>query len=267
MENELNIAEKQEINTISDEKLIKYLDLFQTTTNFSEIEKKQFLEIAKMSNLNPFKREIYISAYGEGQYRQCSIIVGYEVYIKRAEMSGLLNGWKAYIEPCQSISVNKENGEVSHKKDIKAVIEIERKDFDKPFIHEVVFSEYVQKTKAGKVNKFWAEKPQTMLKKVAISQGFRMCFNEILGGLPYTKEEVFDEQQTIDLNNKDAVLITDSDLKEEFEEAKSGLIDCDSKESLTALYESYPAIKDYEPWLNLLSNRKKEIENANQKTQ
>jgi uncharacterized protein YyaL (SSP411 family) len=29
-----------------------------------------------------------------------------------------------------------------------------------------------------------------MIKKVAISQGFRLCFSDELGGMPYTKEEM-----------------------------------------------------------------------------
>ena len=36
----------------------------------------------------------------------------------------------------------------------------------------------------------WKEKPITMIKKVAIAQGFRLCFPEELGGLPYTAEEI-----------------------------------------------------------------------------
>ena len=60
-----------------------------------------------------------------------------------------------------------------------------------PFVHEVFYSEYVQKTREGIVNKFW-QKAQTMTKKVAMAQGFRLCFSDELGGMPYTKEEVSD---------------------------------------------------------------------------
>ena len=39
----------------------------------------------------------------------------------------------------------------------------------------------------------WKEKPVTMIKKVAIVQGFRMAFPDEFGGMPYTAEELPDE--------------------------------------------------------------------------
>ena len=32
-----------------------------------------------------------------------------------------------------------------------------------------------------------------MIKKVAMSQGFRLCFPDELGGIPYTQEEITEE--------------------------------------------------------------------------
>jgi hypothetical protein len=34
-----------------------------------------------------------------------------------------------------------------------------------------------------------------MLRKVAICQGFRLCFSEELGGLPYSQEEIEDVKE------------------------------------------------------------------------
>lgn len=130
-----------------------------------ETQRKQFLEICRAFALNPFKREIYAVPYGN----DFNIIVGFEVYLKRAERSGKLSGWKVWTE-----------GEGNQ---IKAVIEIHRRDFDFPFTHEVYLSEY----STGKA--MWAKSPKTMIKKVAMSQGFRLCFPDELGGLPYTDEE------------------------------------------------------------------------------
>lgn len=134
-----------------------------------ENQRTQFLEICKAFCLNPFKREIYAVPYGN----DFNIIVGFEVYLKRAERSGKLSGWKVWTE-----------GEGA---DIKAVIEIHRKDFDFPFVHEVYLSEY----STGKA--MWARSPKTMIKKVAMSQGFRLCFPDELGGIPYTQEEITEE--------------------------------------------------------------------------
>lgn len=132
----------------------------------------QFCELACAFNLNPFKREIYCVAYGAGESRKLSLITGFEVYLKRANVSGLLDGWSV-----------KTDGSLSNN-DLKAIIEIHRKDFSHAFHHEVCFNEYKQNTK------IWREKPITMIKKVAMAQGFRLCFPTELGGMPYTQDEM-----------------------------------------------------------------------------
>lgn len=145
----------------------------------------KFFSVCRIYNLNPVKKEIYGIPYkkknGEITF---SIIVGYEVYIKRADSSGKLKGWSVVTD-----------GEGAN---MKAVITIHRSDFDAPFIHEVYFDEYAQYTwNDGKkvLNSFWKSKPRTMLKKVAISQGFRLCFTEYCGGLPYIREEIESEPE------------------------------------------------------------------------
>ncbi len=134
---------------------------------------KRFLEICKAFNLNPFKREIYLIPRGDG----ASIIVGYETYLKRAERSGKLDGWRVWTEGSMKDGT------------LKACIEIKRKDWSQPFYHEVYFNEYRQDTH------IWRTKPITMIKKVAIAQGFRLAFPEELGGMPYTQDEVDVEKE------------------------------------------------------------------------
>ena len=121
----------------------------------------QFLEIARAYNLNPFKREIYCVAYGQGQYRKLSIITGYEVYLKRAERTGKLDGWKTVVE-------GKGN-------DMKAKVIIFRKDWTHTFEHEVLFEE-VAKYKDGKPS-IWASSPTFMLKKKAIARASQNVFS------------------------------------------------------------------------------------------
>jgi len=137
-----------------------------------------FLNIAKLNQLNPFKREIYIVKYGDNP---ATILTGYEVYLKRAERSGFYNGFKVWTE-----------GKVP---DLVAKIEVYRKDWSHPLTHEVEYCEYVQyktnkKTGDKFVTKFWKDKPKTMLKKVVISQAFRLAFPDELGGMPYTSDEI-----------------------------------------------------------------------------
>jgi len=165
---------------IRKETVLDFLKAFGLATQLTENEKLQFVEIAQAFHLNPFKREIHVAVFGEGEYRRLSIITGYEVYLKRAERTGKLDGWKAWIE-----------GEGTT---MKALVEIHRKDWSEPFIHEVYWAEAVQKKKDGSPTSFWAKQPRFQLKKVAISQGFRLAFPDELGGMPYDASELPDAE-------------------------------------------------------------------------
>lgn len=186
------------VATPSIEKVAKFLDLYGFK-DIPQAEKELFIESCMMNNLNPFKREIYLSVYGQGANRQVSMITGYEVYIKRAELSGRLKGWNVKTEPCTTTRV-KSNGDIYVIDDLKAVLTIQRDGFDSDFTHEAKLSSSIQKTREGRVTQFWLRDPEFMLKKVAISQGFRLCFPEILAGMPYTKDEMPDySSETVDV--------------------------------------------------------------------
>jgi len=191
--NEVAKVEQNQIEIVQKETLTKWLSV--VGNKLEKNEQALFLEIAQAFNLNPFKREIYCVAYGEGEKRQLSIITGYEVYLKRAENSGMLDGWKVWTEgevvsKVVKKTMNKKGGGTWEKDitvwsgEMKAVIEISRKDRAKPFIHEVDFSEYCQ------INEMWGSKPKTMIKKVVMAQGFRLCFPIEVGGMPYTEDEM-----------------------------------------------------------------------------
>jgi phage recombination protein Bet len=141
--------------------------------NATQQEIFMFLQIAKMYQLNPFKREIYLVKY-EGYPAQN--VVGYETYLKRAARTGEWTGMRVWTD-----------GKIP---ELIAKIEINKKGWDKPFYHEVDYTEYVQHKKDGTITKFWKEKPKTMLKKVVVSQAFRMAFPDEFGGMPYTVEEM-----------------------------------------------------------------------------
>lgn len=181
--------------TLSAQKLLQYLDIAGIAKSLTQQERLQFVEIAQAYQLNPFKREIYCNTYGKGEYRTTSIITGYEVYIKRAERTGQLNGWHVEVE-----------GNVKDNT-LKAVITIHRKDWTQPFQHEVYFEEVCQKTRDGRLNSIWSKMPKFMTKKVAIAQGFRLCFSDELGGMPYTADEVptSDEKPVLAPKNEPAI--------------------------------------------------------------
>jgi phage recombination protein Bet len=171
------------IPDIPKQTILDFLKAFGLASQLTEIEKLQFIEVAQAFHLNPFKREIHIAVYGEGEYRKLSIITGYEVYLKRAERTSKLDGWRAWVEG---------EGEA-----MKALVEIHRKDWSEPFVHEVYWREAVQKKKDGTPTSFWTKQPRFQLKKVAISQGFRLCFPDELGGLPYDASELLDVETVV----------------------------------------------------------------------
>lgn len=155
-------SEIQQVNYV--EKAQKYLSLSGQQIPANQMQ--TFIELCSALQLNPFKREIYAVTYNG----QTNIITGYEVYLKRAERTGKLNGIKVRFE--------------TEGNDVKCVVEISRKDWSMPFVHEVYMSEY------NTHQALWKNKPRTMLRKVAMSQAYRMCFPDEMGGMPYTQEEL-----------------------------------------------------------------------------
>ncbi|MCE5223780.1 phage recombination protein Bet [bacterium] len=142
--------------------------LFSSGTKLTESQKRLFINLAIKNNLDPFKREIYALPFGQ----EMSVVTGYEVYLKRAEASKMLDGWKCWTEGTGDL--------------MKAIVEIKRKDWSTPFTHEVFMSEYTTR------KSLWNTKPITMLKKVAIAQAFRLAFPAELGGMIYTSDEMQD---------------------------------------------------------------------------
>jgi phage recombination protein Bet len=224
--------------TFDVEKIKTYLRTMNLATNLSQAEVTQFIEIAQGFGLNPFKREIYASKYGNS----FSVIVGYETYIKRAERSGLLSGWNVVT----SGSIAEDN--------LKATITIHRKDFNHPFIHEVEYKEYVQRTKEGRPTKFWSEKPLTMIKKVATAQGFRLCFSDELGGMPYTAEELPEQvgQNQILVESKQEKI----PLMVSNQEVYDKILVCLEMDCLADIWKSNPDLHSNEEFKKLVTDRK-----------
>lgn len=140
----------------------------------SETSKNMFVSYAKEFKLNPYRRELHcINIKSDGE---CQICVGYGVYLRRAEATGNLNGWKSWVEGTDDT--------------MKASVEIYRKDWAHPFVHEVYLKEAAPVNEDGTVPAFWEKMPKFQLRKVAISQGFRLCFSDELGGMPYELSEL-----------------------------------------------------------------------------
>ena len=151
-----------EVPVITKEIVDQYL--YGTGTKLNEQQKAMFLKMAQLNGLNPFRREIYAIPYGD----KFNIVTGYEVYLKRAERTGVLDGWEADMGP---------EGDYAY-------CTIYRKDRTHPISQKVWLSEYKLN------NRMWNEKPKMMLIKVAIATTFRRAFPDELGGLPYTADEM-----------------------------------------------------------------------------
>ncbi|WP_407430582.1 RecT family recombinase [Arcticibacter sp.] len=224
MENKLATTANNQVatNQVGDAELIGYLDNLGLTKKLSEGEKSTYLNIAKAFGLNPFKRELHVSKYGDTM----SIITGYEVYIKRAERSGQLDGWSATT-----------SGTVEGS-DLKATVTIYRKDRTHPFVWEALYTECVQKTREGKPTQFW-QKASFMTKKVAISQAFRLCFSDELAGMPYTADEMpSDIPETIDTQHEVLTVVQP--------DYEADLRACGNTEELKATYKKMPKDKQVE---------------------
>ena len=235
------VAKRQEQQPAVINEAGKYLQAMGLANKMNDAETNQFLEICKAYQLNPFKREIYATKYGEN----FNIIVGFETYLKRAERSGKLAGWN--ITTQGSVKDNS----------LKAIITIYRKGWEHPFVHEVYYYEYVQRTKAGDINKFWREKPVTMTKKVAMSQGFRLCFSDDLGGMPYTSEEIVTENAMYE------ELESRTRETNDLQEALQSIEDCMDLDELKFMWEKYKHLQKQVDFLAAKEAKKELLTNKN----
>lgn len=156
----------------------------------NDIEVQYCLEVAKQFNLNPITKQIYFvprkAQDDNGAWHEkVEPLVGRDGFLAIAHRTGVFGG----IETTSSIKEVpiRENGQWKMKKDLVGTCKVWRTDSEKPFVVEVAYGEYVQSKKNGEPTKFWADKPDTMIKKVAESQALRKAFN--ISGL-YSPEEV-----------------------------------------------------------------------------
>lgn len=173
--------------TEEDERGIElYLDnlyLGQSAQKLKPVHKLQFTSICRAYGLNPLKRQIYAfpTKYGTRE-ESFAVIIAYENFLQRAEKTGLLTHWSTEFSAAKTLD---------GKPDIACTITIERRDWARPFVHTVYLSEYT------KDNHFWRKSPRTMLKKVTVAQGFRLCFSLECGDMPYIAEELDYRPQSV----------------------------------------------------------------------
>ncbi len=171
---EIKPEEKTEIKPLDNEikEKLKYIKLiFPHLENIKDEEIIKALSLAKYLDLDPLNQEVYFVPF-RGSVK---LITSYLVYIRKAEETGRLNGFRV------DLGYDEKMGDY-------AEVTIYRKDWEHPFVWRVYMEEAKPRFKISEESP-WYRMPYFMLKKVAISQGFRICFPE-LRKLPYEEAEV-----------------------------------------------------------------------------
>jgi phage recombination protein Bet len=160
----------------------------------SDQEIMMFLQLCKYQKLNPFLREVYLIKYGDNP---ATIVTGKEVFTKRAERNENYIGFEAGI--CivtKDGDIKERQGTIILKDEYLAGgwAKVYRKGYQIPIVCTVNFDEYCGRKKDGTLNSLWANKPTTMIRKVALVQALREAFPTEFGGM-YSQEEI----NTIDI--------------------------------------------------------------------
>lgn len=171
-------------------KLEEIRKIFAPKLNAQEFD--AFVGMGLAANLNPFLREIWAVKYADNAPAQ--IFVGRDGYRKAAQRHGEYDYHECdAVYSNDTFKRNSISGEISHEYNLKdrgeligAYCIVKRKSSGRPSYTWVKLSEY----STGK--SLWNSqtgKPETMIKKVAESQGLRAAFQDLLGGT-YGEEEM-----------------------------------------------------------------------------
>lgn len=175
-----------------------------------------FLSLCKHQKLNPWINEAYLIKFGN---QPATMIVGKDVFTKRAFKNPNCNGWKAgitvYNKNTQEI-IDREGA--AYYKEIEVLIggwcEVWFKDKSQSLKQSVEFSEYVGKKKNGEINRMWSEKPATMIRKVAVVQTLREAFPDDFQGCYFEEEIKTDTKELEPLKVENEVFVESEELEE-----------------------------------------------------
>lgn len=195
MSTALQTASNQNIMMWEDKKQLEEIrKIFAPKLNAQEFD--AFVGMGKASHLNPFLREIWAVKYQDNAPAQ--IFVGRDGYRKAAQRHSEYDYHETdAVYSNDTFKRNSITGEINHEYNLKdrgellgAYCIVKRKSSVRPSYTWVKLSEY----STGK--SLWnpqTGKPETMIKKVAESQGLRAAFQDLLGGT-YGEEEMHERQ-------------------------------------------------------------------------
>lgn len=154
----------------------------------------QFISICKYNQLNPFLNEAYLVKYGS---EPATMIVSKEAFYKRADACDNYEGIEAGVIVQRGETFIEVEGTFKQPDDVLlgGWAKVYRSDRRVPFVAKVNINEYIQAKRDGTPNRFWKEKPATMICKVAKMQALREAFPAQLGAM-YTQEEIMHNEDT-----------------------------------------------------------------------
>ena len=157
--------------------------------NATDMDMIYCMKVAETFNLNPILKQIYfverVTNINGQRISKIEPLAGRDSFLTLAHRSGKFAGIESECSIKQKAVL--QDGEWMNKNELVATARVYRTDNERPFCAEVSYGEYVQRTGKGEITKFWREKPETMLKKVAESQALRKAFD--ISGL-YSVDEV-----------------------------------------------------------------------------
>ena len=143
-----------------------------------------FMNLCKFNGLNPWLKEAYLIKYGN---EPATIVAGKDAFTKRAEGNPNFDGYKAGLiltdENMEELTYREGSFKLPNEVLVGGYAEVYRKDRDHSYRAEVTFEEYAGRKKDGSLNRQWANKPTTMIRKVALVQALREAFPGTLGGM------------------------------------------------------------------------------------
>ena len=160
-----------------------YSDLvnqFMNEAKLSDVdpmEKKKFLTLCVVNQLNPFKNQVYAIPRNSKQKdwswkKILTVTIAYQTFLEHAENSGMLAWW--------NIMIKKDNGKVTGWK-----ITIYRKDWTHPFEYEADIADMINTD-----NSIWNTKPEAMVRKQLIRIWFSLAFPENCASLDMEGKQI-----------------------------------------------------------------------------
>lgn len=179
----------QEI-TITDVDVVK---VFCDNPQVTQREVKLFVELCKAQRLNPFIREAYLVKYGD---KPASLVVGKDVYTKRAQANPRFKGMQAGIFVTRDGKGKEREGSMVLPGEhvVGGWCKVFVEGYDVPIYDSVAFDEYANKRKDGKLGGGWAKMPGTMIRKVAMVHALREAFPDEFQGLYDAAEMGVDDE-------------------------------------------------------------------------